>query len=96
MKGLVSTTIDKVRVSYGATTESKPRRFVMGATANVSEMFSFDDEQRRFWTIEVKPTTSCGCLDIQWLRDNRDRIWATSTRKFLNEDKASFTLNAEM
>ena len=45
--------------------------------------------------MEVYPTTSCGRLDIQWLRDNRDAIWATATRLYLEIGSQSFQLTKE-
>jgi predicted P-loop ATPase len=95
LKGLISTTTDTIRVPYGSTMENKPRQFVIGATSNSRGLFAIDDEQRRFWAMEVQPTTSCGRLDIQWLRDNRDAIWATATRTFKEKGRESFQLTKE-
>jgi predicted P-loop ATPase len=75
--------------------ENKPRQFVIGATSNSQSLFAIDDEQRRFWAMEVYPTTPCGRLDIQWLRDNRDAIWATATRLFKEKAYESFQLTKE-
>ena len=95
LKGLISSTQDLIRVPYGRTTEKKQRRFVIGATSNEEELYSSDDEQRRFWSITVNPSTPCGRLDIEWLRDNRDRIWATATRLYQQQGDAAFKLSAE-
>jgi predicted P-loop ATPase len=95
LKGLVSTTTDTIRVPYGAVMEQKHRRFVMGATANTQNLFSVDDEQRRFWAIEVNPTTDCGRLDIDWLRENRDAIWGTATRLFKQLGDKAYQLTKE-
>jgi len=75
--------------------ENKTRQFVIGATSNSQGLFAIDDEQRRFWAMEVYPTTSCGRLDIQWLRDNRDAIWATATKRFKEKACESFQLTKE-
>ena len=95
LKGLISTTTDTIRVPYGSTMENKSRQFVIGATSNSQGLFAIDDEQRRFWAMEVYPTTDCGRLDIQWLRDSRDAIWATATRLYLENGSASFQLTKE-
>ena len=95
LKGLISTTTDTIRVPYGSTMENKARQFVIGATSNSQGLFALDDEQRRFWAMEVHPTTPCGRLDIEWLRDNRDAIWATATRLFKTEGEESFKLSKE-
>jgi len=95
LKGLISTTTDTIRVPYGSMMENKPRQFVIGATSNSQGLFAIDDEQRRFWAMEVYPTTSCGRLDIQWLRDNRDAIWATATKLYKEKGAESFQLTKE-
>jgi predicted P-loop ATPase len=95
LKGLISTTTDTIRVPYGSAMENKPRQFVIGATSNSQGLFAIDDEQRRFWAMEVYPTTPCGRLDIQWLRENRDAIWATATRLYKEKGSASFQLTKE-
>ena len=95
LKGLISTTTDTIRVPYGSTMENKTRQFVIGATSNSQGLFAIDDEQRRFWAMEVYPTTSCGRLDIQWLRDNRDAIWATATKLYKEKACESFQLTKE-
>ena len=95
LKGLISTTTDTIRVPYGSMMENKPRQFVIGATSNSQGLFAIDDEQRRFWAMEVYPTTSCGRLDIQWLRDNRDTIWATASKLYKEKGAESFQLTKE-
>jgi predicted P-loop ATPase len=95
LKGLVSTTTDTIRVPYGKTMEQKARRFAIGATANVTGLFAMDDEQRRFWAIEVNPTTECGRLDIDWLRENRDAIWGTAVRLYQRLGDDAFKLTKE-
>ena len=96
LKGLISTTTDTIRLPYASAMENKARQFVIGATSNSRGLFAIDDEQRRFWAMEVQPTTSCGRLDIQWLRDNRDAIWATAARSFKEGGKESFQLSKEL
>jgi len=95
LKGLISTTTDTIRVPYGSTMENRPRQFVIGATSNSQGLFAIDDEQRRFWPMEVYPTTPCGRLDIQWLRDNRDAIWATATMLYKEKGAENFQLTKE-
>ena len=95
LKGLISTTTDTIRLPYASAMENKARQFVIGATSNSRGLFAIDDEQRRFWAMEVQPTTACGRLDIQWLRENRDAIWATATRTFKEKGRESFQLSKE-
>lgn len=93
LKSLVSATDDLVRVPYGTIIERRPRRFVLGATSNEPDLFSTDDQQRRFWVVEVNPTDGNGRLDMRWLEKNRDAIWATATRRYreLGEDAFKLT-----
>ena len=95
MKGLVSTTIDTVRVPYGKAHENMSRRFALGATSNATSLFAGDDEQRRFWSIEVNPSTSCGRLDIQWLQENRDPIWKAAVKRYRELEDDAFKLSTE-
>ena len=95
LKGLISTTTDTIRLPYASAMENKARQFVIGATSNSRGLFAIDDEQRRFWAMEVQPTTSCGRLDIQWLNEKRDAIWATATKLYKEKGAASFQLNKE-
>jgi predicted P-loop ATPase len=95
LKSLVSATADNIRPPYGTKTELKPRRFVLGATANSELLFPADDQQRRFWPIKVQPTTTCNRLDIKWLEENRDAIWGTATRLYLKEGDSAFTLSTD-
>lgn len=95
MKGLISSTSDQIRRPYGRLTETLPRRFALGATANEPELYGSDDEQRRFWTINVHPSTSCGRLDIGWLRDNRDAIWGTAVRLYQQQGDDAFKLTKD-
>ena len=96
LKGLISTTTDTIRLPYASAMENKARQFVIGATSNSRGLFAIDDEQRRFWAMEVQPTTSCGRLDIQWLRNKRDAIWATATRVFKEKGRESFQLSKDL
>ncbi len=95
LKGVISTVIDKLRPPYGRRPVNHARRFVIMATSNTSELFAYDDQQRRFWPWMVHPTTECGRLDIAYLNENRNRIWATATRRYLELGEDSFTLNKE-
>lgn len=92
-KALLSSEIDTLRVPYGKKQEKRPRRFAIGATANVEDLFPADDQQRRFWVIKVQPTSICRRLDIKWLEDNRDAIWGTVTRLYLKLGKEAFSLS---
>lgn len=95
LKSTLTLVDDMLRVHYGTKNERRYRRFVIGATANEEAMFANDDEQRRFWVIQPKPTTSCERLDIMWLRENRDAILATAVRRWWELGDDAFKLTTE-
>jgi putative DNA primase/helicase len=70
LKGIMSTRIDRVRVPYGRMTEEHPRQSVFAGTTNRDDWQADDTGARRFWAVR------CGFLSLDWLRDNRDQLFA--------------------
>jgi hypothetical protein len=69
VKSFITQRFDDFREAYGRKTKQHKRRGVYGATVNDSEFLN-EDPERRWWTVAVQT------LDMQWLRDNRDQLWA--------------------
>jgi predicted P-loop ATPase len=69
VKSWVTETVDDYRDPYGRLPKRHPRRFVIVGTTNTQE-FLEDDENRRWWPVSV------GNIDLQYLRDYRDQLWA--------------------
>lgn len=71
-KAFLSTRIDMFRPPYGRSTGSYPRRFVLAGTSNEAEGFLRDvTGGRRYWPFKCEHRA-----DLEWLRTNRDQLWA--------------------
>lgn len=70
VKGIISCQVDKYRKAYGRNTEPHPRQSVLACTTNRDDWNRDDTGARRFWPI------SCGHIDLDWLRTNRDQLFA--------------------
>jgi hypothetical protein len=75
IKKFITTRVDTYRASYGRVTADYPRRCVFAATTNDFE-FLDDGAERRWWPVAVQS------LDEQWLRANRDQLWAEALHRF--------------
>jgi predicted P-loop ATPase len=76
LKGILSTRVDRIRRPYGRTTEEHPRQSVFAGTTNRDDWQQDDTGARRFWPIR------CGTIDLDWLRDNRDQLYAEAVMRF--------------
>lgn len=72
IKGFVSRTKDKVRLSYGRRAAEFPRQCVFGGTTNEEEYLRDATGGRRFWPIECRAEE----IDIARLEREVDQIWA--------------------
>jgi len=69
VKSWITETVDEYRDPYGRLTKRHPRRFVVVGTTN-SQEFLEDDENRRWWPVEV------GEVNLDYLRDMREQLFA--------------------
>lgn len=76
LKGIISTRVDRVRVPYGRLTEEHPRQSVFAGTTNRDDWQNDDTGARRFWPVR------CGIISQEWLRDNRDQLFAEAVARF--------------
>jgi predicted P-loop ATPase len=76
LKGIMSTRIDRIRLPYGRATEDHPRQSVFAGTTNRDDWQADDTGARRFWAVR------CGFLNLQWLRDNREQLFAEAVSRF--------------
>jgi len=76
LKGIMSTRVDRVRVPYGRMTEEHPRQSVFAGTTNRDDWQQDDTGARRFWAVR------CGFLSLDWLRDNREQLFAEAVARF--------------
>jgi putative DNA primase/helicase len=70
VKAFLSRPVDRFRESYGRFAKARPRRFVVIGTTNADDFLSDPSGERRFWPIR------CDGIDLAWLRDHRDQLWA--------------------
>ena len=76
LKGIMSTRIDRIRLPYGRATEDHPRQSVFAGTTNRDDWQADDTGARRFWAVR------CGFLNLQWLRDCREQLFAEAVSRF--------------
>jgi putative DNA primase/helicase len=78
VKGLISCQVDRYRKAYGRNTEDHPRQSVLACTTNRDDWQRDDTGARRFWPV------LCGAIDLEWLRTNRDQLFAEAVQLFQN------------
>jgi len=76
IKGIISCQMDRYRKSYGRNTENHPRQTVLACTTNRDDWQRDDTGARRFWPVR------CGNVNHDWLRDNRDQLFAEAVHLF--------------
>lgn len=84
MKGIISTSVDNYRPSYGRATVSVPREsiFLASINPNSSREYLKDDENRRYLPIKT------GKLDLELLRHNRDQYFAEAVARYRAGEQA--------
>jgi predicted P-loop ATPase len=83
VKRMLSTATDVFRVPYGRGVQTFPRRFTIWATINSDtdgKMLTDPTGNRRFWPV----TATCGkdAGNTEWMKANRDQLWAQATKAF--------------
>lgn len=75
-KAFFSQRRDRYRPSYGQNAQDFPRQTVCLGTTNQDEYLKDYSGNRRYWPVR------CRKVDIQWLRANRDQVWAEAYALF--------------
>ena len=70
VKAFLSCQVDDQRFAYRHDPKKYPRQSIFAGTSNNMSYLLDADGNRRFWPIE------CTKIDIDWLRSNRDQLWA--------------------
>lgn len=76
IKGIISCQNDRYRKAYGRNTEDHARQTVLVCTTNRDDWQKDDTGARRFWPIR------CGKVDHDWLRRNRDQLFAEAVQLY--------------
>ena len=71
MKAIISTAVDTYRAPYGRAMRDIPRRCVFAMTTNSDESLKDLTGNRRFFPVVVERN-----VDLEWLRENRDQLFA--------------------
>jgi hypothetical protein len=78
IKGMLTTQVDVYRAPYGRKPASYPRQSVFVGTTNSDDWQQDDTGARRFWPIRCG-----GKIDILWLTQNREQLFAEARSRFL-------------
>jgi len=76
VKGFLSCQVDEQRFAYREDPKKYPRQSVFAGTSNNMAYLLDADGNRRFWPVE------CTRIDIDWLRNNRDQLFAEAKHIF--------------
>lgn len=71
IKRFISDSSEDLRRKYARNSESIVRRAVLAGTTNQKEFLSDPSGNRRFWPVQCRHE-----LDLDWLKDNREQLWA--------------------
>lgn len=72
MKAIITTTVDRFRVSYGRTAQDFPRRCVFAMTTNKDQYLIDETGSRRWLPVRVVKEQA----NIEWIKENRDQLFA--------------------
>ena len=76
IKGIISNQTDRYRLPYDKHASDHPRQCVFAGTTNRDDWHNDDTGGRRFWPV------ACGVVDLQWLKENRDQLFAEAVVRY--------------
>jgi virulence-associated protein E len=82
IKALLSTAVDEYRPPYGRVAKKFKRTAVFAGTTNEIDWHSDETGGRRFWPIACQ-----GQIDLEWIRSNRDQLFAEALHRFKAGEK---------
>ena len=85
VKAFLSRAIDHYRPPYGRAAIDVPRQSVLIGTTNATEYLRDATGNRRIWPVKCLSKLPQGA-DLDWLRDNRDQLWAEATQRETNAE----------
>jgi putative DNA primase/helicase len=78
VKGYLASTNDYYRGSFDKRASDHPRQVVFGGTTNEDHYLADSSGNRRFWPVRVTRQ-----VDLKWLRENRDQLFAEAVQRVL-------------
>lgn len=75
IKAFLSRASDRLRVPYEAQPTKMPRQCVLIGTTNETDYLRDPSGNRRFWPIW------CEKVDLEWLTENREQLWAEAAHR---------------
>jgi len=88
MKAIITTQSDKYRPPYERVSRDFPRRCVFAMTTNQTEYLK-DETGNRRWL----PIRCTKIADIEWLRANRDQLFAEAYHRVINLKETTYEFN---
>ena len=85
VKAFLSRAIDHYRPPYGRAAIDVPRQSVLIGTTNATEYLRDATGNRRVWPVKCLSAVGSGA-DLDWLRANRDQLWAEATQREANAE----------
>lgn len=81
-KNLISSATDKIRPPYGRKQQTMPRRSVVVATSNQTELLQDPTGDRRWWIVPVTQKIKNGLV-----AEERDKLWAAAVHAYRSGEK---------
>jgi hypothetical protein len=78
-KAFLSSQIDRIRPPFGRKVRTFKRHTVIVQTSNSRNLLSDPTGDRRYWVVEVPKD---GKADLEWLRTNREQLFAEAVARF--------------
>jgi len=91
MKSIITTASDRYRPAYGRIAEDFPRRCVFAMSTNQEEYLKDETGNRRWLPVKV----IAGEVDIEWLRSNRDQLFAEAYERVMVRKETTYEFPIE-
>ena len=90
VKSFISAQENSYRPPYGRSVVRQPRHFVIVGSTNDEQYLTDPSGARRFWPVVVTRT-----LDVEWVRKNRDQLFAEAVRAHASGESWWFDVQPE-
>lgn len=91
MKAIITTQVDRYRVTYGRVSQDFPRRCVFAMTTNQSEYLKDETGNRRWLPVRVVFPEA----DVEWLEENRDQLFAEAYHRLYELKETTYEFPKE-